>query len=218
MSRRTLPPRTAPAPTTDELVDAVTTALARAGASGRVGVAYAGDVGSALLLDLAVRVVGRSRVVALVSTGPETTPERRCTVAQAANARGVATFDVLGGRIDDVARLLELSVVVVPDDRDGVVGRATVLDDRGGTPAPERSSTTEDPVQVEAAESELRRLGLDDLRVRHHGDLARLEAPRHDLVSVTSEPLRGEVVRAVRSAGFRLVALDLGASPDAGEA
>ncbi|MGW2090679.1 hypothetical protein [Promicromonospora sukumoe] len=67
----------------------------------------------------------------------------------------------------------------------------------------------DDAVQVEAAESELRRLGLEEIRVRHHGDLARLEAPHRDLASMTAEPLRGEVLRAVRSAGFRSVAVDL---------
>jgi len=80
----------------------------------------------------------------------------------------------------------------------------------------DRSRESEDAVQVEAAESELRRLGLEDLRVHHHGELARIEAPCADLLSVTSEPLRGEILRAVRSAGFRVVALDLGAPSDPG--
>lgn len=74
----------------------------------------------------------------------------------------------------------------------------------------------EEAVQVEAAESELRRLGLEEIRVRHHGDLARLEAPHRDLASMTAEPLRGEVLRAVRSAGFRSVAVDLEAVTEAG--
>ncbi|AEG45256.1 hypothetical protein [Isoptericola variabilis] len=78
----------------------------------------------------------------------------------------------------------------------------------------EAHPTTEEVVQVEAAESELRRLGLADLRVRHHGELARLEAPNAQLTTMTSEPLRGEILRAVRSAGFRIVALDLGAVPE----
>ncbi|MFD6447501.1 hypothetical protein ACFWEJ_20500 [Promicromonospora sp. NPDC060204] len=73
----------------------------------------------------------------------------------------------------------------------------------------------DDAVQVEAAESELRRLGLEEIRVRHHGDLARLEAPHADLASLAAEPLRGEVLRAVRSAGFRSVAVDLEAVTDA---
>jgi PP-loop superfamily ATP-utilizing enzyme len=72
-------------------------------------------------------------------------------------------------------------------------------------------SVADEAVQVEAAESELRRLGLEAIRVRHHGDLARLEAPHGDLASMASEPLRGEVLRAVRSAGFRSVAVDLDA-------
>lgn len=72
----------------------------------------------------------------------------------------------------------------------------------------------EEAVQVEAAESELRRLGLEEIRVRHHGELARLEAPHRDLASMASEPLRGEVLRAVRSAGFRAVAIDLDATTD----
>ncbi len=72
----------------------------------------------------------------------------------------------------------------------------------------------EETVQVEAAESELRRLGLAAIRVRHHGELARLEAPRADLASMATEPLRGEVLRAVRSAGFRVVAIDLDAATE----
>jgi PP-loop superfamily ATP-utilizing enzyme len=72
----------------------------------------------------------------------------------------------------------------------------------------------EEAVQVEAAESELRRLGLEEIRVRYHGDLALLEAPHRDLASMTAEPLRGEVLRAVRSAGFRSVALDLEAAAE----
>lgn len=74
---------------------------------------------------------------------------------------------------------------------------------------PPAEPVADEAVQVEAAESELRRLGLEEIRVRHHGDLARLEAPHRDLASMTSEPLRGEVLRAVRSAGFRSVAVDL---------
>jgi len=64
--------------------------------------------------------------------------------------------------------------------------------------------------QIEAAEAGLRALGLADLRVRHHGDVARLEVPVDQLAAVAAEPLRGAVLDAVRAAGFRYVALDLG--------
>src|SRR3954471_9143598 len=63
--------------------------------------------------------------------------------------------------------------------------------------------------QIEAAEAGLRRLGLGDLRVRHHGEVARVEVPVDDLARVTTDPLRQAVVDAVRAAGFRYVALDL---------
>jgi len=60
---------------------------------------------------------------------------------------------------------------------------------------------------VERAETGLRALGFDDLRVRHYGDLARLEVPVDALERVLA--LRAEVVDAVRGAGYRYVTLDL---------
>ncbi|GIM94705.1 ATP-dependent sacrificial sulfur transferase LarE [Paractinoplanes toevensis] len=63
--------------------------------------------------------------------------------------------------------------------------------------------------QVERAEAALRRLGFADLRVRHHGPVARLELPVDDLVRAAGDPLRSEVRAAVLAAGFRFVALDL---------
>jgi uncharacterized protein len=63
--------------------------------------------------------------------------------------------------------------------------------------------------QVEQAEAALRRLGLGDLRVRHHGEIARIELPPDDLVRAVTEPLRGAVRDAVAAAGFRFVTVDL---------
>jgi len=63
--------------------------------------------------------------------------------------------------------------------------------------------------QVEAAEQALRTLGLPDCRVRHHGEVARVELPEADLPRAVSSPLREQMVCAVRRAGFRFVALDL---------
>jgi uncharacterized protein len=60
---------------------------------------------------------------------------------------------------------------------------------------------------VEAAEAALRALGFGQLRVRHHGDAARLEVETTALAGVVAR--RDEVVAAVRAAGFRFVALDL---------
>lgn len=63
--------------------------------------------------------------------------------------------------------------------------------------------------QIDRAESALRELGFEDLRVRHHGDVARIELPTADLARATSDPLREQVRRAVLSAGFRYVTVDL---------
>ncbi|MFP5281870.1 MAG: ATP-binding protein [Actinomycetes bacterium] len=70
--------------------------------------------------------------------------------------------------------------------------------------------TPEKLAQIDAAETALRGLGLTDLRVRHHGDLARLELPADDLARAASGPLRDQVRRAVLAAGFRYAVLDLG--------
>jgi len=61
--------------------------------------------------------------------------------------------------------------------------------------------------EVAAAESGLRALGFRQLRVRHYGDLARLEVPVDELRDVVAR--RDEVVAAVHAAGYRYVTLDL---------
>jgi uncharacterized protein len=63
--------------------------------------------------------------------------------------------------------------------------------------------------QVERAEAALRRLGFGDLRVRHHGEVARLELPAADLLRAVTDPLREQVHAAVTAAGFRFAAVDL---------
>src|SRR5580704_11202200 len=60
---------------------------------------------------------------------------------------------------------------------------------------------------VEEAESALRALGFGQLRVRHHGEAARLEVEPAALSEVVAR--RDEVVAAVRAAGFTFVAVDL---------
>lgn len=60
---------------------------------------------------------------------------------------------------------------------------------------------------VADAEAALRKLGFGELRVRHYGDLARIEVPDHRLADVVAR--RAEVVEAVRRAGYRYATLDL---------
>jgi uncharacterized protein len=60
---------------------------------------------------------------------------------------------------------------------------------------------------VDAAESALHALGFTQLRVRHHGDAARIEVEADALDQVLAR--RVDVVAAVRAAGFMFVSLDL---------
>jgi uncharacterized protein len=60
---------------------------------------------------------------------------------------------------------------------------------------------------VERAEAALRALGFTELRVRHHGEVARIEVPELDLDAVVAK--REAVVEAVTSAGYRWATLDL---------
>lgn len=63
--------------------------------------------------------------------------------------------------------------------------------------------------QVESAESGLRALGFLDCRVRHHGDVARVELPPEDIARAAEPGTREEVEAVVRASGFRFVAVDL---------
>lgn len=67
--------------------------------------------------------------------------------------------------------------------------------------------TVEKLGQIEVAEAAMRELGFAELRIRHHGDVARLEVPLARLADVLAS--RAEVVARVKAAGFRHVALDL---------
>ena len=60
---------------------------------------------------------------------------------------------------------------------------------------------------VERAEHAIHRLGFDELRVRHHGDVALVEVPATDLDRALDS--RAEIIEACRRAGFAFAALDL---------
>lgn len=61
--------------------------------------------------------------------------------------------------------------------------------------------------QIDEAESGIRRLGFVDFRVRHHGDIARIEVLRGDIERAAA--LHEEISAIVTGAGFRFAALDL---------
>jgi uncharacterized protein len=69
--------------------------------------------------------------------------------------------------------------------------------------------TRENLSQVEAAEAVLRELGFGALRVRHHGETARIEVPEPDMPRLLAAPAREVIVARLQGLGFRWVALDL---------
>jgi uncharacterized protein len=70
------------------------------------------------------------------------------------------------------------------------------------------SVTRERLRQIETAEEELRGLGFRILRVRHHDTVARIELGEAEFAQAAG-PLRDEVIRIVKAAGYAYVALDL---------
>ena len=64
--------------------------------------------------------------------------------------------------------------------------------------------------QVDEGEHFLRNLGLSEqIRVRHHGDVARLEVDAQDIVKYADEMIRNRIVKYFRSLGFKHTTLDL---------
>lgn len=72
-----------------------------------------------------------------------------------------------------------------------------------------RPVTAEALAQVEAAEAALHSLGFTQLRVRHHGELARIELTRDELPRALSLELFDRISRELRGLGFRYITLDL---------
>lgn len=73
-----------------------------------------------------------------------------------------------------------------------------------GTPV-----TVEGLAQVAEAERGVRDLGFRQFRVRHHGELARLELDPRELDHALSPQMRTELSSVLRRAGYRWVAVDL---------
>jgi uncharacterized protein len=239
-----------------------------------LGVAFSGGVDSAVLLSLAVRALGRERVLAILGVSASLAADERSAAHEVADYIGariveVETFeadraayrangpdrcfhckDELFTRIsDNLVTDFGLAAVAYGENADDAkradrpgsraAGKHRVLRplaDAGldkamvraiarelGLPCADKPAapclasriphfdevSVEKLRQVEDAEKALRGLGFADLRVRHHGDVARIELPPSDLVRAVSEPLRTAVHRAVTGAGFRFVAVDV---------
>lgn len=62
---------------------------------------------------------------------------------------------------------------------------------------------------IEQAEAFVKQLGFPVVRVRHHGDTARIEVPPQDIPRLATENVRGQLDAQLKLLGFTWVALDL---------
>ena len=69
--------------------------------------------------------------------------------------------------------------------------------------------TAEKLTAVDAVENDLRGMGFRQVRVRHHGDIARIEVGPDEIPQVLRDGVRERIVQAVKRAGFLYVSLDL---------
>jgi uncharacterized protein len=61
---------------------------------------------------------------------------------------------------------------------------------------------------VEKGEESLRQLGFRELRVRHHGELARVEIARAELPRALSMEMLDQISSVLKQAGFKYITLD----------
>jgi uncharacterized protein len=62
---------------------------------------------------------------------------------------------------------------------------------------------------VEKGEDAVRELGFRQFRVRHHGDIVRIEIAREELVRALDPAMAAEFTRIFKALGFKFVTLDL---------
>jgi uncharacterized protein len=75
---------------------------------------------------------------------------------------------------------------------------------------PVNTEVTEERLrQIEVAEAGVRALGFGQFRVRHHGEIARIELDPSEQARAGEETIRVGLVEAVKAAGFRYAAIDL---------
>ena len=72
-----------------------------------------------------------------------------------------------------------------------------------------RPVTVEALRAVESGEDALRNLGFHQFRVRHHGDIVRIEIAREELPQALSPSMADEFSRIFKALGFKFVTLDL---------
>jgi uncharacterized protein len=123
--------------------------------------------------------------------------------ARAARERGVRSPLMDAGLGKDAIRRLSREVYDLPTwDKPELACLASRLP-YGTTVTPERLRA------VSNAEAGLRALGFRDLRVRHHGEVGRVEIGPKEIDRAMDPAVREAISAAVRGAGFTFAALDL---------
>lgn len=118
--------------------------------------------------------------------------------AEHAVLRPLATAGIDKAAVRRIATALELPVANKP--------AAPCLASRI---APYVEVSAEKLAQVEAVENAIFDLGFSDVRVRHHGEYARIELPVDEIHLAGQEALRRLITQAAADAGFAHVSLDL---------
>lgn len=62
---------------------------------------------------------------------------------------------------------------------------------------------------IERGEARLRQLGFQQMRVRHHGEIARIEIAQEEMPRALNVEMAGRISAAFKELGFKFVALDL---------
>ncbi len=69
--------------------------------------------------------------------------------------------------------------------------------------------TSEALAAVEHGEDALRKLGFRQFRVRHHGEIARIEIAHDEMSRALTAEMAAEFARIFKQLGFKFVTLDL---------
>ena len=75
---------------------------------------------------------------------------------------------------------------------------------------PYGTKITEDLLKkIGSAESALKKLGFKQVRVRHHGNIARIELPTHDIRKILNSKIKNTVIKSLKKLGYIYITLDI---------
>jgi len=63
--------------------------------------------------------------------------------------------------------------------------------------------------KISSAESVLKKLGFKQVRVRHHGNIARIELPAQDIQKILKSKIKNTVIKSLKKLGYIYITLDI---------